>query len=130
MLRKKTNGAAGAPHLTQALHGLTGHSVDRRTFLRRSGLTAGGVAAAGVLTGGMVTKANAQTAAAGVEIKKSVCTHCSVGCSVMAEVSDGVWVGQEPVLSPARSTSGHALRQRCAAIRELVSIAIAASSTR
>ncbi len=27
---------------------------------------------------------------------QSVCTHCSVGCTVIAEVSDGVWIGQEP----------------------------------
>jgi formate dehydrogenase major subunit len=25
-----------------------------------------------------------------------VCTHCSVGCSVIAEVASGVWIGQEP----------------------------------
>ena len=31
-----------------------------------------------------------------VEIKKSVCTHCSVGCTVIAEVENGVWTGQEP----------------------------------
>ncbi len=27
---------------------------------------------------------------------KSVCTHCSVGCTVIAEVSNGTRVGQEP----------------------------------
>ena len=31
-----------------------------------------------------------------VETVKSVCTHCSVGCSVIAEVDNGVWIGQEP----------------------------------
>ena len=117
MLRKKTNGAAGTPHLAQALHGLTGHAVDRRTFLRRSGLTAGGVAAAGVLSGGMVTKASAQTAAAaGVEIKKSVCTHCSVGCTVIAEVSDGVWVGQEPGFDSPFNLGAHCAKG--ASVRE------------
>ena len=25
-----------------------------------------------------------------------MCTHCSVGCSVIAEVANGVWTGQEP----------------------------------
>nr|WP_228285671.1 MULTISPECIES: formate dehydrogenase subunit alpha [unclassified Marinobacter] len=29
-------------------------------------------------------------------LKKSVCTHCSVGCTVIAEVQNGTWVGQEP----------------------------------
>jgi len=45
----------------------------------------------------MVKQAKAATVAAG-DIKqiKSVCTHCSVGCTVIAEVSNGAWVGQEP----------------------------------
>ncbi len=117
MLRKKTNGAANGSRLAKALHGLTGSAVDRRTFLRRSGLTAGGVAAAGVLSGGMVTKAKAQTAAAGaMEIKKSVCTHCSVGCSVMAEVSDGVWIGQEPGFDSPFNLGAHCAKG--ASVRE------------
>jgi formate dehydrogenase major subunit len=83
--------------LSSALQELTNQAVDRRTFLKRSGLTVGGLAAASTLTSGMVREAKAQTAAAKVaEVKKSVCTHCSVGCTVMAEVEDGVWVGQEP----------------------------------
>ena len=45
----------------------------------------------------MVTKARAQTQAAGaIKQVKSVCTHCSVGCTVIAEVENGVWIGQEP----------------------------------
>ncbi|MDH3741531.1 MAG: molybdopterin-dependent oxidoreductase, partial [Hyphomicrobiales bacterium] len=97
MLRKKTGGVAIGPRLSSALSELTGGAIDRRTFLKRSGLTAGGLAAAATLTGGMVQKAQAQSANPGnIEIKKSVCTHCSVGCTVMAEVQDGVWVGQEP----------------------------------
>ncbi|GAB4393878.1 MAG: formate dehydrogenase subunit alpha [Kiloniellaceae bacterium] len=45
----------------------------------------------------MVKKAEAASTATGdVKLVKSVCTHCSVGCTVMAEVQNGVWVGQEP----------------------------------
>ena len=65
----------------------------------------------------MVTKANAQTAAAaGMEIKKSVCTHCSVGCSVLAEVSDGVWVGQEPGFDSPFNLGAHCAKG--ASVRE------------
>ncbi len=97
MLRKKTNGVARGPRLSSALQELTNQAVDRRTFLKRSGLTVGGIATATALTSGMVREAKAQTAGAKVaEVRKSVCTHCSVGCTVMAEVEDGVWVGQEP----------------------------------
>ncbi|HEY9119151.1 MAG TPA: formate dehydrogenase subunit alpha, partial [Marinobacter sp.] len=31
-----------------------------------------------------------------VVLKKTVCTHCSVGCTVVAEVQNGTWTGQEP----------------------------------
>ncbi|MGH6944976.1 MAG: molybdopterin-dependent oxidoreductase, partial [Geminicoccaceae bacterium] len=97
MLRKKSNGAVNGSRMSTVLAGLTGGTLDRRAFLHRSGLTAGGVAAASWLGGGMVTKATAQTAAAGgVQQIKSVCTHCSVGCTVIAEVENGVWIGQEP----------------------------------
>ena len=96
MLRKKTNGVARRPQRTSILSEAANASVDRRAFLRGSGLAIGGLAAVAA-TGGTVTQANAASAATGaVELKKSVCTHCSVGCSVMAEIEDGTWVGQEP----------------------------------
>ncbi len=96
MLRKKTNGVARRPQRNSLLSQVAEKSVDRRAFLRGSGLAIGGLAAIGA-TGGTVTKASAATAAQGaVETIKSVCTHCSVGCTVIAEVDNGVWVGQEP----------------------------------
>ena len=96
MLRKKTNGVARRPQRTSILSDVAKASVDRRAFLRGSGLAIGGMAAIAA-TGGTVKPASAQTAPMGkVDIKKSVCTHCSVGCTVVAEVSDGVWIGQEP----------------------------------
>ncbi|MBV6637249.1 MAG: molybdopterin-dependent oxidoreductase, partial [Mameliella sp.] len=97
MLRKKTNGVARRPQRTSILSEAANASVDRRAFLRGSGLAIGGIAAIAA-TGGTVKQASAASAAAlgAVELKKSVCTHCSVGCTVIAEVSDGVWVGQEP----------------------------------
>ena len=62
--------------------------LDRRAFLRRSGLAAGGLAALGALPLASVRKAEAGPAArrAGVTIRKNICTHCSVGCTVIAEV--------------------------------------------
>ena len=96
MLKKKTNAVPRSAQRTSLLSDVARSSVDRRAFLRGSGLAIGGLAAIGA-TGGTVTRANAQTAAASaVQTIKSVCTHCSVGCTVLAEVSDGVWIGQEP----------------------------------
>ncbi len=96
MLRKKTSGAAVQARRAAVPSGLGEARVDRRAFLRGSGLAIGGLAALGA-TGGTVRRAEAQEAVAGaIQTVKSVCTHCSVGCTVVAEVDNGVWVGQEP----------------------------------
>ena len=47
-----------------------------------------------------------------------MCTHCSVGCTVMAEVEDGVWVGQEPGWDSPISRGSHCAKG--AATREIV----------
>ncbi len=97
MLTKRSSGVANGSRLQRALAGVIGGAIDRRTFLKRSGLTAGGAALASVLPFGRVKEATAQTTAAGdVKIIKSVCTHCAVGCTIIAEVQNGVWIGQEP----------------------------------
>ena len=116
MLRKKTNGVARRPQRTSLLSNISRTSVDRRTFIRGSGLAIGGLAAIGA-TGGMVTGANAQKAVQGaVKTVKSVCTHCSVGCTVMAEVNNGVWVGQEPGWDSPFNLGAHCAKG--AAVRE------------
>ena len=119
MLRKKTSGASRSSRMSKALAGLTGGAIDRRSFLRRSGLTAGGLAAVGALGGGMmVRRAEAQSAGSGanVETIKSVCTHCSVGCTVLAEVSNGVWIGQEPGFDSPFNLGAHCAKG--ASVRE------------
>lgn len=107
MLIKTTDGAVSRPRLAAALNGLTGGAIDRRSFLRKSGLTVGGVAAASTLSLGMIDKAEAQTASSGdVQMVKTVCTNCATGCTIMAEVQNGVWIGQEPGFdSPINSGS-------------------------
>ena len=117
MLRKKTNGVAKGPRLSSMLTGLGNATVDRRAFLKRSGLAVGGAAAISSLSGGMVRKAEAAASDAGkVELKKSVCTHCSVGCSVIAEVTNGVWIGQEPAFDSPFNLGAHCAKG--AAVRE------------
>ena len=116
MLRKKTNGVARRPQRTSLLSNISQTSVDRRTFIRGSGLAIGGLAAIGA-TGGMVTGASAQKAVRGaVKTVKSVCTHCSVGCTVLAEVNNGVWVGQEPGWDSPFNLGAHCAKG--AAVRE------------
>ena len=78
-----------------------GEAINRRTFLKRSGVALGAGAAASMFVPQLMKKAQAAAGfspMAGVqtEIRRSVCTHCSVGCGVVAEVQNGVWTGQEP----------------------------------
>jgi formate dehydrogenase major subunit len=48
-----------------------------------------------------------------------VCTHCAVGCTVTAEVANGVWIGQEPSWDSPINRGSHCAKG--AAVRELVS---------
>ena len=96
MLRKKTSGVARGPQSSSFLGQAVETVVDRRTFLRGSGIAVGGLAAAATLVGPSVRPALAAGSSAAAQIRKSVCTHCSVGCTVVAEVQNGVWTGQEP----------------------------------
>ena len=94
-----------------------GQTVNRRTFLKRSGLAMGTGAAATMLAPGRVKKAHAATAAGGdIEIKRSVCTHCSVGCGVRAEVQNGIWTGQEPDFDSPLNLGAHCAKG--ASVRE------------
>ncbi len=116
MLRKKTNGLARRPQRAGMLSNIAEKSVDRRAFLRGSGLAIGGLAAIAA-TAGSVTQATAASAVNGaVETIKSVCTHCSVGCTVIAEVSNGVWTGQEPGWDSPFNLGAHCAKG--AAVRE------------
>ena len=92
---------------------------DRRTFLKRSGVAVGALAALGDLPLGGIRKAEAGPplpAGATVTTRKNLCTHCSVGCSVIAEVANGVWIGQEPVYDSPINRGSHCCKG--AAVRD------------
>ena len=118
MLIKRTERQARRGTLAAVLDQTAG-GVDRRTFLRRSGLAAGGLAALGALPLGAVRKAEAAgTQVAGATIRKNICTHCAVGCTVTAEVLNNVWIGQEPSWESPINRGSHCAKG--AAVRELV----------
>ena len=99
MLTKRTAAKPARSTLVEALGEALPTGLNRRSFLRNSGLAAGGLAALAATPAGLVRKADAAMGAgqAGeVILRKNFCNHCSVGCCVIAEVQDGVWVGQEP----------------------------------
>ncbi len=120
MLIRRKDATPQRSKLTAAFTAMSGGALDRRTFLKRSGLAAGGLAALGTLTPASVKRAEAGPMKPGVPIvlKKNVCTHCSVGCTVIAEVQNGVWVGQEPAWDSPINRGTHCAKG--ASVRELV----------
>src|SRR6266496_4892461 len=117
LLTKKSDIAAAGPRLRR-LTGAPLPTMDRRTFLKRSGLVAGAGAFASQLPYGAIGKAEAakEDEASKTEVKKTVCTHCSVGCSIAATVVNGVWTRQEPVFDSPLNLGAHCAKG--ASIRE------------
>lgn len=94
--------------------------LDRRAFLKKAGLS-GAIAATGFAAPGTVRRADAagsSVSAGQATIRKNICTHCAVGCTVTAEVVNGVWVGQEPSWNSPINRGTHCAKG--AAIREVV----------
>jgi formate dehydrogenase major subunit len=116
LVKKQTHDDA---QLTGSTSGLLGRTIDRRSFLRGAGVAAGGAAVATTLSMRMMQRANAtsgEKADGEVTIKRSVCTHCSVGCGVVAEVQNGVWTGQEPDFDSPLNLGAHCAKG--ASVRE------------
>ncbi|MDZ4101614.1 MAG: formate dehydrogenase subunit alpha [Hydrogenophaga sp.] len=94
-------------------------TMDRRAFLRRSGMGVGVGLAASQLV--LVKKAKAAEGKSidgtgKIEVKRTICTHCSVGCATDAIVENGVWVRQEPVFDSPINLGAHCAKG--AALRE------------
>ncbi len=98
------------------------NSLDRRTFLRHGGVVLGSGALMGLLPLSMVRRASAQDKEniplpnVPTEIRRSICTHCSVGCGVIAEIQNGVWTGQEPDFDSPLNLGAHCTKG--ASVRE------------
>ncbi|HEX4926382.1 MAG TPA: formate dehydrogenase subunit alpha [Burkholderiales bacterium] len=118
LLTRKVSGApSSAPRLARAI-ALPG-TLDRRTFLKRSGITVGAGAVAANLGLRSIEKAEAAEPAlsGNLEVKRTVCSHCSVGCAIDAVVQNGVWVRQEPVFDSPINLGAHCTKG--ASVREL-----------
>src|SRR5690606_20432083 len=89
-------------------------------FLRRSGIGVGAGLAAAPLA--LVRRADAAqtpeilTGKTKTAVRRTVCSHCSVGCAVDAVVENGVWVRQEPVFDSPINLGAHCAKG--AALRE------------
>ncbi|MDZ4188322.1 MAG: formate dehydrogenase subunit alpha [Hydrogenophaga sp.] len=125
LLTKKTPGTGASRAQSTLVHSLQRGlsaalpTMDRRSFLRRSGLGVG----VGLAATQLVLVKKAKAAAGGsidgtgkIEVKRTVCTHCSVGCATDAIVENGVWVRQEPVFDSPINLGAHCAKG--AALRE------------
>lgn len=120
MLIKRTDGKAAKQRLASAYQGLSAGGLDRRAFLRQAGLGGAGLAALGAIPLSTMRPAEAgpMDHTKAVQRVKNICTHCSVGCTVIAEVQNGVWVGQEPAWESPINRGTHCAKG--ASVRELV----------
>ncbi|TXR47013.1 formate dehydrogenase subunit alpha [Phyllobacterium endophyticum] len=115
---KKSDHAHRLGTFAADLSSLPNGEMGRRTFLKRAGVAAGALSALGTLPLGVRRAEAGPPPAPGnaVETRKNVCTHCSVGCSVIAKVSNGVWIGQEPVYDSPINRGSHCCKG--AAVRD------------
>jgi len=118
LTRKSAASAVPQSRLARGLQGVLAKTMDRRAFLRRSGVTLGAGAVASQLPFSMIgeAQADAKAGAGKVEVKRTICTHCSVGCAIDAVVENGVWVRQEPVFDSPINLGAHCAKG--ASIRE------------
>ncbi|MBW1645867.1 MAG: molybdopterin-dependent oxidoreductase, partial [Deltaproteobacteria bacterium] len=87
--------------------------LARRSFLKLSAATA---ALTGVVLSSRLTRKSLAAEGGKVARKdpypgskkvKTICTHCSVACGIIAEVQNGVWVRQEVAGDHPLSRGGH-----------------------
>jgi len=119
LTRKSASAPSAQNRLARGLAGMLAKTIDRRTFLKRSGVAAGAGAFASQLPFNMIGKVEAASEAkedGKIEVKRTVCTHCSVGCSIDAVVQNGVWVRQDPVFDSPLNLGAHCAKG--ASVRE------------
>ncbi|HEX6143840.1 MAG TPA: formate dehydrogenase subunit alpha [Geminicoccaceae bacterium] len=118
MLRKRRAGSGLSSHPGRQVALQASGGSDRRTFLRDAGLVTG-AAALPVVGPTMTRRAEARESWQTGEIvrRKTVCPFCAVGCSIWAEVQNGVWIGQEPAFESPVNMGTHCAKG--AATREL-----------
>ena len=106
---RRQGAASLAGSLARSLAGAL-PTMDRRTFLKRSGIGVGAGLEATQLSlvkKSVVGEAQAAEGKGDIVVRRTVCSHCSVGCSVDAVVQNGVWVRQEPVFDSPINLGAH-----------------------
>jgi len=85
-------------------------TVGRRSFLKMAALATAAGATTALANEGVTRKATEEEVKnpfPGSKKVKTICTACSVGCGIIAEVQNGVWVRQEVAQDHPISSGGH-----------------------
>ena len=94
----RTNGNDG--HSSSGSPAALNPFIDRRKFLAAAGLGGLGVGLAALAGPSLVKEVQAQGKSQPqppkLEQHKTICCNCAVGCGLIGEVQNGVWVSQEP----------------------------------
>jgi len=84
--------------------------VGRRSFLRMAAIAGAFGATSAFATSNVTRQATEEEIKnpfPGSKMVKTICTACSVGCGIIAEVQNGVWVRQEVAQDHPVSLGGH-----------------------
>lgn len=84
--------------------------VGRRSFLKMAAIATAAGATNALANDGVTRTATAEEVKnpfPGSKKVKTICTACSVGCGIIAEVQNGVWVRQEVAQDHPISLGGH-----------------------
>jgi formate dehydrogenase major subunit len=85
-------------------------SFKRRNFLKMASLATAVTATSGFASTNVLrsaTEEEIKNPFPGSKLIKTICSYCSVGCGVVAEVQNGVWVRQEVAQDHPISHGGH-----------------------
>lgn len=108
MAGRKIKASSGAGAVSTGRRVTLNPKIARRSFLKLSAATAAltGVA----MTSRLTTRAQAaekSEAYAGSQKVRTICTYCAVGCGIIAEVQNGVWVRQDIATDHPVSRGAH-----------------------
>lgn len=96
--------------MQQATERVLASKIGRRSFLKMAAVAGAFGATSSFASTGVTRAATAEEVKdpfPGSKKIKTICTSCSVGCGIIAEVQNGVWVRQEVAQDHPVSTGGH-----------------------
>ena len=96
--------------MSQSTYEALNARVGRRSFLKMAAIATAAGATSALANDGVTREATAEEIKnpfPGSKKVKTICTACSVGCGIIAEVQNGVWVRQEVAQDHPISLGGH-----------------------